>query len=47
MEIIRVAGSPAWRWAGQHLFGVRKIQSMLGEVAAILRFIPFVHHPAM
>jgi hypothetical protein len=33
--------------AGQHLFSVRKIQSMLGEVAAVLRFVPFVYHPTL
>jgi hypothetical protein len=30
--------------AGQHLF---EIQPMLGEVDAVLRFVPFVYHPIM
>src|SRR5207248_3980457 len=30
---------------GQHLFGVRKIQTVFSEVAAVLRLVPFVYHP--
>ena len=32
---------------GQDLFGVRKIQTMFGEVAAVLRLVPFVYHPTL
>jgi len=31
---------------GQYLSGIRKIQTMLGEVASVLRFVPLVRHPA-
>ncbi len=31
----------------EHPFGVLKIQTMLGEVAAILRFVLLIHHPRM
>lgn len=52
MEIIHVALPPRGAWAittanesdrrpGQHLLGIREIQAMPGEVAAILRFVPF------
>jgi hypothetical protein len=33
--------------AGQHLFGVCKIQPMLNEVGAVLRFVPVVYHPIL
>jgi len=32
---------------GEHLFGVLKTQAMLGEVAAVLRPVPFVSHPIL
>jgi len=33
--------------AGKHLFGVLEPQTVLGEVAAILRSVPFVVRPRM
>jgi hypothetical protein len=30
---------------GQHLFGVRKVQTVFGGVALVLRFVPFIYHP--
>jgi hypothetical protein len=31
--------------AGQHLFGVGKIQTMFSEIAAVLRFVPLIYYP--
>ena len=32
---------------GQHLFRIHEIQTMLDEVATILRIVPFVYHPIL
>ena len=47
LPIIEAAIDEADTRAGQHLFGVRKIQPMFSEVAAVLRFVPFVYHPTL
>src|SRR5262249_30698153 len=33
--------------SSQHLFGVRKIQTVFSEVGAVLRFVPFIYHDVM
>jgi len=48
LSLIEAAIHESGARPGQHLFSVREIQPMLGEVATILRFVPFVvHHPTM
>jgi hypothetical protein len=47
LSIIEAAVFEGDARAGQHLFGVRKIQPMFREVAAVFRFVPFLYHPIL
>jgi len=42
LSIIETAVYEGDARAGEHLFGVRKIQPVLREIAAVLRPVPFV-----
>src|SRR5580704_9614168 len=44
LSIIEAAIYEGYAGTGQYLFGIRKIQPMFSEVAAVLRFVPLEYH---
>jgi len=44
LSIIETAIHKSDAWPFEYLFRVREIETMFGDVAAVLRLIPFVRH---
>src|SRR5271167_2845509 len=47
LSIIKTVIDEGDAGSAQHLFGVRKVQTMLGGVAAAFRLVPLAYHPTL